>query len=167
MLNPTSVAIQAARPTEAQRLTAIAHAAKRHWGYSEELISLWQADLTISPQFIADCPVFCAVRVSEIFGFYALSRQGEVFELEHLWVDPQHMGTGVGTLLFEHAARTVRSMGGSILNIASDPHAEGFYLRMGAIRVGEVPSKPEGRTLPLLTLVIEATDPVATSSPLC
>lgn len=167
MRNSAPIDILAARPTDAQRLTAIAYAAKRHWGYPEDLISLWQADLTVLPQFIADCPVFCAVRGAEIFGFYALSRQGEVFELEHLWVDPQHMGTGVGTLLFEHAVRTVRSMRGSVLNIASDPHAEGFYLRMGAIRVGEVPSKPEGRTLPLLTLVIEATDPVATSSPLC
>ena len=167
MRNSAPVDIRAARPTDAQRLTAIAHAAKRHWGYPEDLISLWQADLTMSPQFIVDYPVFCAVRDSEIVGFYALSRQGEAFELEHLWVDPQHMGTGVGALLFEHAVRTVRSMGGSVLNIASDPHAEGFYLRMGAIRVGEVPSRPEGRTLPLLTLVIEANDSAATSSPLC
>ena len=158
--------IRAACPTDTQRLTAIAHAAKRHWGYHEELISLWQADLTVSPQFIVDCPVFCAVRDSEIVGFYALSRQGEAFELEHLWVDPQHMGTGVGALLFEHAVRTVRSMGGSVLNLASDPHAEGFYRRMGAIRVGEVASRPEGRTLPLLTVVIEANDSAATSSPL-
>ena len=135
MHNPTPVNIRAARPTDAQRLTEIAHAAKRHWGYPEDLISLWQADLTVSPQFIVDCPVFCAVRGSEIVGFYGLSRQQEAFEIEHLWVDPQHMGTGVGTLLFEHAVPTVRSMGGSILNITSDPHAEGFYLRMGASRV--------------------------------
>lgn len=158
MDNPTPVDIQAARPPDAQRLTTIAHAAKRYWSYSEELISLWQADLTVSPQFIADNPVFCAVRSSEIAGFYALSRQRETFELEHLWVDPQHMGTGIGALLFQHAVRTVRSMGGSVLNIASDPHAEGFYLRMGASRVGEVSSRPEGRTLPLLTLVIKAND---------
>ena len=167
MSNPVSVDIRAARPTDAQRLTTIAHAAKRHWGYPEELISLWQADLTISPQFIIDFPVFCAVRDSEIVGFYALLHIGETFELEHLWVDPQHMGIGVGTLLFQHAVLTVRSMGGSVLNIASDPHAEGFYLRMGATCVGETPSKPEGRTLPLLTLVIEANDSAATSSPLC
>ena len=167
MRNPTPVDICTACPTDAQRLTAIAHAAKRHWGYSEDLISLWQADLTVSPQFIVDCPVFCAVRDSEIVGFYALSRQGEAFELEHLWVDPQHMGIGVGALLFQHAVFTVRSMGGSVLNIASDPHAEGFYRRMGAVRVGEVPSRPEGRSLPLLALVIEANDSAATSSPLC
>ena len=163
----TPVDIRAARPPDAQRLTTIAHAAKRHWRYPDELISLWQADLTVSPQFIVDCSVFCAVQDSEIVGFYALSRQGEAFELEHLWVDPQHMETGVGAQLFQHAVRTVRSMGGTVLNIASDPHAEGFYLRMGAIRVGEVPSRPEGRSLPLLALVIETNDSAATSSPLC
>ena len=154
--------IRAPHPTDAQRLTAIAHAAKRHWGYPEELISLWQADLTVTAQFIADYPVFCAVRDSEIVGFYALLRQGETFDLEHLWVEPQHIGIGVGTLLFNHAVRTVRSMGGAVLNIVSDPYAEGFYLRMGAIRMGEVPSKPEGRILPLLTLVIKANDVVST-----
>ena len=167
MSNPASVGIRAACPTDAQRLTAIAHAAKRHWGYPEDLISLWQADLTVSPQFIVDCPVFCAVRGSEIVGFYGLSRQQEAFEIEHLWVDPQHMGTGVGTLLFEHAVRTVRSLGGSLLTIVSDPFAEGFYRRMGASRVGEAPSEPEGRTLPLMTLVIEAHDVASTRPPSC
>ena len=162
MRHLATVDIMTARSTDAQRLTEIAYAAKRHWGYPEDLISLWQADLTISPQFMVDCPVFCAVRDSEIIGFYALSRRREAFELEHLWVDPQHMGAGVGALLFEHAVRTVRSMGGFVLNIASDPHAEGFYRRMGASRVGEVPSRPEGRTLPLLTLVIEANDVAST-----
>ena len=149
------VDIRPASPTDAPRLTALAHAAKRHWGYSGELMALWDDELTLSAQFIARHPVFCAVRDGEIIGFYALSRQGKAFELEHLWVDPQHMGAGVGTLLFEHAVLTVRSLGGSVLNIVSDPHAEGFYRRMGASRVGEAPSKPEGRTLPRMTLVIE------------
>jgi hypothetical protein len=39
-----------------------------------------------------------------------------------------------------------------MLRIASDPFAEGFYRRMGARRVGVVPSTPRGRTLPLLLL---------------
>jgi hypothetical protein len=42
-------------------------------------MALWQADLTVSPQFIDDHPVFCAVQGDEIVGFYALLRQGEIF----------------------------------------------------------------------------------------
>jgi GNAT superfamily N-acetyltransferase len=155
MSNPASVGIQAACPTDAQRLTAIAHAAKRHWGYSDELIALWGADLTLTPEFIANHPVFCAVRNGEIAGFYALSCQENACELEHMWVEPAHIGTGVGACLFQHAVQTVRSLGRSALTIVSDPHAEGFYRRMGARRVGEAPSRPKGRTLPLMTLMIE------------
>jgi GNAT superfamily N-acetyltransferase len=149
------VSIQSALPTDAQRLTAVAHAAKRHWGYSDELIALWQADLTVTPEYIASHPVFCAMLDGEIVGFYALLHQGNSFELDHMWVTPQHIGTGVGKLLFDHAVHTARLLGGSVLIVVSDPHAEGFYLRMGARRVGEAPSKPEGRTLPLLAVEIE------------
>jgi predicted N-acetyltransferase YhbS len=93
-----------------------------------------------------------------IVGFCVLSRQGDARDLEHLRVDPPQLRSGVSALLFEHAVRTVRSLGGSVLNIVSDPHAEGFYRRMDARRVGETPSKPEGRALPRMTLVIEASD---------
>lgn len=156
------VDIRPASPTDAPRLTVIAHAAKRHWGYSDELMALWDDELTLSPQFIASHPVFCAIREDEIAGFYALSRQGKACELEHMWVDPQHMGAGVGARLFEHAVQTVQSMDGLVLNILSDPHAEGFYRRMGASRMGEAPSMPEGRTLPRMTLVIEPNDAATT-----
>jgi GNAT superfamily N-acetyltransferase len=149
------LSVRAGQPSDAQRLTTIAHAAKRYWGYAEDLIALWDAELTLTPEFIASHPVFCAVQDGEIAGFYALSCQENACELEHLWVDPQHMGAGAGTLLLEHAIHTVRSMGGSVLNIVSDPNAEGFYRRMGASRSGYVPSRVAGRLLPLMRLVIE------------
>jgi hypothetical protein len=48
------------------------------------------------------------------------------------------------------AARTAISTPTS--TVPSDPNAQGFYVKMGAQRVGEVPSRPPGRTLPLLVL---------------
>ena len=42
------------------------------------------------------------------------------------------------------------ALGVTALSIESDPHAEGFYLRLGARRIGEVPSTLPGRVLPLL-----------------
>jgi GNAT superfamily N-acetyltransferase len=147
--------IRAAHTADARRLTEIAHAAKRHWGYDEQLITLWRDDLTVTPDLIADHPVYCAAEGAELLGFYALSGDGDVFELEHMWVDPTHIRRGVGRRLFGHAVATVRSLGGSLLRIGSDPNAEGFYVAVGAHRVGSVPSKPEGRTLPMLELVID------------
>jgi GNAT superfamily N-acetyltransferase len=139
---------------EADRLTGIAHAAKRHWGYTDELIELWRDDLTITGDFISAHAIFCGVKGADITGFYALSHAGDTFELEHMWVHPDHIGTGVGARLFAHAVSTVRSLDGSVLRIASDPNAEGFYRRMGAQRVGALPSRPAGRTLPLLVFTV-------------
>lgn len=142
--------IRRAEPGDAGELTVIAHAAKQHWNYLAELIALWKEDLTVRPDFIRDHPIFCALDGAVIVGFYAVSRADATFELEHMWVRPERLGTGIGAQLFRHAVATVRSLGGTQLAIASDPHAEGFYLRMGARRIGRVPSKPAGRWLPLL-----------------
>jgi hypothetical protein len=60
----------------------------------------------------------------------------------------------MGALMFSHAVATLRAGGARRLRIASDPYAEGFYLKMGARRVGEWPSTPRGRTLPLLMLEV-------------
>ena len=149
-----SVTIRRAKPAHARRLTDIAHAAKAHWRYPARWLRLWRADLTVTSAFIRAHPVFYARRGRRIAGFYALSRDGGKFELEHFWVDPDEMGAGVGAKLFRHVLATIRSAGGHALRIASDPNAEGFYQRMGARRVGRVASTPKGRSLPLLSLKI-------------
>ena len=154
----TAAHIRAAATAEAARLTEIAFAAKGYWKYPDNMIALWTEDLTVSPEFIVSHDVHCATQGDDILGFYALSNVGETFELEHMWVEPAHIGSGVGAALFAHAVETVRAHGGSLLQIGSDPNAVGFYLKMGANVVGTVPSVPEGRTLPLLALVIEPTD---------
>jgi GNAT superfamily N-acetyltransferase len=71
-------------------------------------------------------------------GFYALVGEGSQIELEHLWVLPEHMSAGIGRALFAHAVRRAASLNADLLEIESDPNAEGFYRRMGAIRVGEI-----------------------------
>jgi ribosomal protein S18 acetylase RimI-like enzyme len=147
-------AIRRARPAQAKRLSEIARAAKAHWGYPARWLRLWRKDLTVTPRFVREELVYCAVRGRAVVGFYALSRDGEDFELEHLWVRPEAIGTGAGRRLLTHATRTARDAGARRIAIASDPHAVGFYRRLGARRIGDVPSKPRGRRLPLLRLSV-------------
>ncbi|MEW6270888.1 MAG: GNAT family N-acetyltransferase [Thermodesulfobacteriota bacterium] len=146
------VVVRAARPEDAAPLTRIAHAAKRHWGYPEAWIAAWREDLTVDEAACAAGRVFCACDGDEPCAFYALERDGDRVSLEHMWVEPARMGAGIGAVLFAHAVETARRLGGRTLEVASDPHAEGFYLRMGARRRGDVPSFPPGRRLPLLEL---------------
>jgi GNAT superfamily N-acetyltransferase len=144
--------IRRARPADAAALTRIAHRAKRHWRYPEKWVRLWKADLTVTPEAVARQPVYCAIRGRRPAGFYALSGERGTRELEHMWVDPRHIGTGVGTKLFTHLLGRLRAMRVTRLEIASDPNAEGFYRRMGARRTGWIPSTPAGRRLPLLVI---------------
>ncbi|MGH9966257.1 MAG: GNAT family N-acetyltransferase [Pyrinomonadaceae bacterium] len=95
--------IREASPQEAPTLTQIAHEAKRHWGYPEHWIQHWQADLTISPDFIVENEVYVAELEGQSIGFYALVFENDHASLEHLWVAPDYIGTGVGKELFVHA----------------------------------------------------------------
>ena len=151
-----SLEIRRARAEEARLLQRIARTSKGHWGYPEEYLRLWEHDLSVTADFVERHPVWCATLGAKVVGFYALSDEGETRELEHMWVDPEHIGTGVGTCLFRHALDVLRAAGATALRIASDPHAETFYLRMGARRIGDVPSTPEGRRLPLLEIALGA-----------
>ena len=144
--------IRRARTRDARELSYIAHAAKAYWGYPEVWLRLWHHDLTLTPRFIAEHEVFCVLRDGWIVGFYGLSRDGPAFELEHLWVDPDDIGSGFGARLFRDAVERIRAAGGTVLRIVSDPNAEGFYRRMGARRVGEAAATPAGRMLPVLVL---------------
>jgi ribosomal protein S18 acetylase RimI-like enzyme len=147
-----SVAVGRAAEGDCDALTALAHAAKRSWGYAEDLIRLWRADLTVRAALVRGGRVYVATDAGEIVGFYALGDAPPALELEHLWVRPDRMRQGVGTTLLAHAIVTARAAGATAITIASDPNAVGFYERMGARRVGEVPSTPAGRVLPLLRL---------------
>jgi GNAT superfamily N-acetyltransferase len=146
--------IRRAAEADAPVLTAVAHAAKGHWGYPEAWMALWQRDLTLTPEFIERHPVHCAVEDGAIVGFYALLFAGAECELEHFWVTPARIGSGLGRRLVAHAVERCRAIGAPRLWITADPNAEAFYLHLGARRVGEVPSTPAGRTLPRLTLAV-------------
>ena len=146
------VQIERATPQAHQRLTEIAHAAKRHWGYPESWMRRWSDALTITPEFIADNEVYTASLIDEIAGFYALIGSGAKMTLDHLWVLPSQIGGGIGRQLFNHAIEVARQLGATEVEIEADPNAVAFYERMGAIRVGENVYELEGqpRRLPLL-----------------
>jgi GNAT superfamily N-acetyltransferase len=146
--------IRRATPKDAATLTTIAHDAKRHWGYPEHWIKHWQDDLTISPDFVAANQVYVAESEGTLLGFYALIIRDDKAELDHMWVAPAHIGTGVGKELFIHAMQYAARRDISEVEISSDPNAEGFYQKMGAHRTGETISKIDGqpRSLPRLTV---------------
>lgn len=143
-----------ARPEHAGTLTNIAITSKRHWGYPERWIEIWTPQLTISPEYILGNETWLAAINEEPVAFYALKQDGESWWLDHLWVLPSSMGQGLGTFLFHHALTRCRKHGASILKIESDPHAAGFYEKMGAQKVDEHYTEIDGqlRYLPVMEI---------------
>ena len=144
--------LRVATAADAQALTAIAHASKRHWGYPEAYIVLWRDALTISAAYLASHRVVIAEQNDCALGFYALDGRLPRQELDALFVLPAAMGRGIGKQLFRRACQDARAVGANTLTIAADPNAERFYTKQGARRVGWVDSQPTGRRLPLLNL---------------
>jgi N-acetylglutamate synthase-like GNAT family acetyltransferase len=149
--------IRPATPDEADTLTSIAHAAKRHWNYPESWIEQWSTDLTITPHFIANNEVYVAVADGDIAGCCALVVGDSLAELEHMWIDPKQMGNGVGRALFEHTTQRANQLGLAELELSADPNAEGFYQHMGARRIGEIPADMDGqpRVLPRMRIKLQ------------
>ncbi len=147
--------IRKAAVTDASTLTRIAVDAKKHWGYPEHWIAHWQDDLTISPDFVAANQVYVAERDGDLLGFYALVVNGGKAELDHMWVAPAHIGSGVGKELFIHAMQTAAGQSIDAVEIVSDPNAAGFYRKMGAHQVGETVSEIDGEPRILPRLVID------------
>ena len=149
--------ITRARPEDAEMLTEIAFAAKRHWGYPERWIQSWRDILKIRPELIAANIAYAAVEDDRPVGVYLLTIESAGLDLGHFWIRPEAMGRGIGRALFEHAAEQARGLGFSEIQIEADPNAEGFYLHMGAKRVGTNVTEIEGqrRELPLLIYRME------------
>ena len=154
-MTPAGSIIRRAAPEEADTLTQIALEAKRHWGYPEHWIKHWEADLTVSSDFIRDNQVYVAEKEGEIRGFYALSVSGKKAELEHMWVTPGSIGTGVGKELFLDAMDRAATLEVREIEISADPNAAGFYARMGASQIGETDASIDGQVRKLPRLRIE------------
>lgn len=143
-----------AQSAHADDLSRITVAAKRHWGYPERWMQIWQPLLTISPDYISENEIWMKTITNEPVAYYSLKQAGDELWLDNLWVLPEHMGKGIGKELFNHAMERSRQRGAFKFKIEADPNAEAFYERMGARRVGEHRGEIEGqvRILPVMEI---------------
>jgi GNAT superfamily N-acetyltransferase len=126
---------------------------KAHWGYDAAFMEAAVAELTIPPEVITTAAVYVAEADREVLGVYVLSVEEGHPTLRDLWVEPARIGTGVGSMLWRHMLGVARILGHRTVRVQSDPNAEAFYLKMGARRIGTVPSTVvANRALPLLEI---------------
>lgn len=137
-------------------LWALAIRSKAYWKYPAAYFEEAKPLLKLSALQIGQGWGEIAATPDQWLGYYFILPSFGECQLEHLWVDPDYIGTGVGKKLLRQAIESVRKAGfHDTIRVHSDPDAEGFYLKQGFRRVGEVPSKVEGGPrLPELILKI-------------
>ena len=165
MLMSTTIVLQKASPKDASLLSNLAMRSKAYWGYSDEFMRACREELTITPDMLQNEAIHtvCAHKDREIVGFYSVEHlSSSTFELDALFVDPAHIGSGVGRVLMTHAKTYIATQGGMTLIIQSDPNAEGFYRAMGGQLIGKRESDSiAGRFLSVLSIEVQRADALA------
>jgi len=143
--------IRRATLDEAFLLSDLAFRSKAYWGYKQSFMELCRRDLTILPDNITDNLVYVIEKDGQIVGFYELRGKVPEANLYWLFLDPKTIGCGYGKRLWLHVVEMAKDLGFEYMMIKSDPYAESFYERMGAERIGDLPSTAIPRLkLPLL-----------------
>jgi GNAT superfamily N-acetyltransferase len=144
--------IRRAGAADAPTLTQLMHASRAYQGPYAAILQGY----AISREQIARDQVHLAAGADgQVLGFYSLTGLGQEVELDLMFVADAGQGTGLGARLFDHMRATARACGASAVKIVSHPPAEGFYLRMGARRIGTMlPGGRVGWPRPLLSLAI-------------
>lgn len=143
--------LRAARIDELAALSALCLRSKAVWGYDRAFLEACRAELTLSPLTLANVQV--AESDGNVVGVAEISVEGGIAHLEKLFVEPAHLKSGAGRVLFAWAKVEAAGRGAKALVIESDPDAAPFYRRLGARDDGVVPSGSiPGRFLPRLVL---------------
>ena len=157
------ITIRKAMPDDCQVLTELSFASKRYWNYPDSFFEVWKDELTITREYLAANRVYVAVVTNEIIGYFSVVEvrhsffAGNVFIhkgfwLEHMFIKPSYIRAGIGTKLIIFARELCHGDGIDGLFLFADPHARGFYDKVGADYLGESSSNIEGRNVSLFRL---------------
>jgi GNAT superfamily N-acetyltransferase len=140
--DPYPVLIRDAWAAEQRSLTELQRRASMHWGaYREQLVAHRDAVEVPVDQIEAGL-VRVAELGAEVVGFAVLLEpERDACELDGLFVEPAHMGAGVGRALIEDAMRIARERGATRIDVVANPEAAASYERLGFSGAEQVPTR--------------------------
>ncbi|WP_381792691.1 GNAT family N-acetyltransferase [Streptomyces niveus] len=131
------MSVRRATARDAKRLTGLIRSSSAYEGPYAPMI----AGYRVGPDYIETHRVFLASAPDgRLLGFYALLLAPP--ELDLMFVADAAQGLGVGRRLINHMKEEARAAGVHSVRVVSHPPAEGFYLGVGAERVGTVAANP-------------------------
>lgn len=142
--------IRPAHPGEAEILSNLAVRSEATWGYDAHFMARFREMYRVDKAFIALNPTFVLEDKKQIVGFYSILKDSRHASLEYFYIDPPCFGKGFGRILWQHLIKGCRESGIDEIELVTSPQAEAFYLRMGALRIGDAESLINGRKIPVL-----------------
>lgn len=129
--------IRNATATEAPALEALQRRSSHVWEQYREQLAAHPDAIEMPQMFIDNGWVRVAVDAGgRPVGFSAvIPTNGPVHELDGLFVEPDHMSSGIGRALIEDAAVRASEQGAEALEVTVGP-AQGFYERVGFKLIG-------------------------------
>ena len=110
---------------------------KAHWDWAPEYLAAALPLMVVTPAYLRE-NICLEVSVGEgVVGFVSVVEAPDRRLLDNLWIEPEHIGKGIGRFACEHLFDLARSRLWIDLTTLPDPPAEGFYRRMGFCDTGE------------------------------
>lgn len=145
--------LQKARIEDHIRLTEITKKSKAYWGYSEEQLSKWSNNLTVTADYIEKNNVFNLVDETQIMGYYSfIIQDNNQVKLDNLFVLPEYIGKGFGTILMNDFLQRMRNQKCRKIILDSEPNAERFYQKIGFTKIGEFETSIKNRFMPIMEM---------------
>jgi GNAT superfamily N-acetyltransferase len=131
-VSPDAIRIRDAVLRDRELLEALQRRASAIWEEYREQLAAHPDAIELSPAFVENGWVrIAALPDGTPVGFsVVIPGEGRVHELDGLFVEPDDMHHGIGTILVQDVFRRARGGGAEVIEVIAGP-AQGFYEKLG------------------------------------
>ncbi len=142
-----------------ETLTLITKKSKAYWGFSDDVLKVWEHLLTVTRDYIEKNKVFKLVQNDQIIGYYSyFSIDENTIKLDNIFILPEFIGKGFGKILMNDFLKNVRELEIDKITLDAEPNVEKFYSLFGFQTVGQLESSIKDPYLPIMELQIQKKD---------
>lgn len=144
--------IRRALAADSQLLSDLAYHSEAYWGYDLDYMEKFRSFYQVTGEFINNSETYVLENQNRTVGFYGLLGDDKENSLEYFFIESKSIGKGYGKLLWKHLIDfTCKNLGIDEFLIITSPQAKDFYIKLGAVSLGEVESLlKKGRMIPQL-----------------
>lgn len=148
--------IEKAHSNDSDILTYITKKSKAYWGYPDDLLDKWSAQLTVTKSYIEKNNVFKILLDNKVIGYYSFFYESNTaIRLDNLFLLPDFIGKGYGKILIDDFLKRIKTEGIVNVILESEPDAKRFYEKFGFVTIGLQKTAVKNRFLPIMELKMD------------